>query len=233
MSAPPRPRVAVVHPEPGVGRELASVLSRDGYELALYPSLGRFFDALLRKRPDLAVLGMQLPGMDGHELLRTLRRNPETNRLLLVGLSNRPRTKDEAVSAFSAGADEYFFRPWERDLLTVRVRSLIGRRNQPPPEEVLRCPGVVVHPDSRSCEVARKRVRLTRLEFDLLVLLLRNPARVLTRGHLIDRLWRTDGARGERAVDRHMHALRTKLGASGGLIETVIGVGYVLSGSVK
>jgi DNA-binding response OmpR family regulator len=148
--------------------------------------------------------------------------------MILIGLSDRPRSKDEVTAAFKAGADEYFFTPMDPEMITARLRSLL-RRSPAAAEEALRHGGIVVYPDSRRCLIHDKDIRLTRLEFDLLVEFLRNPQRVLTRGGLIDALWSGQTSRGSRAVDRHIHALRAKLGPCGGALETLVGVGYRLT----
>ena len=172
---------------------------------------------------------MHLPGMAGREIIRALRSNSETAKMVLVGLSDRAQSQDEVTEAFNAGADEYFCKPVDSALLLVRLHSLLRRVPLSPAEVNFRHFGITVYPESRSCRVDGKEVRLTRLEFDLLLEFLRNPQRVLTRGGLIDALWSGNSSRGSRAVDRHIHALRRKLGECGDLLETLVGVGYRLT----
>jgi DNA-binding response OmpR family regulator len=149
--------------------------------------------------------------------------------MILIGLSGLAQTKDEVTAAFNAGADEYFFKPVDSDLLLVRLHSLLRRAPIPAAEVNFSHFGIVVYPESRLCRVNGKEIRLTRLEFDLLLEFLRNPRRVLTRGGLIDALWDGNASRGARAVDRHIHALRGKLGECGGHLETLVGIGYRLT----
>lgn len=226
--------VALVEPERGLARALEPLLKEEGYSVSCYPTLGRFFDAIARKKPAAVLLNMQPRGMEGREILRALRANPGTKETLLIGLSRNARSQDEATAAFTAGADEYFFEPLDLELLIVRLRSLIERRPARPEEEVFRHDGITLCPATYVCTVGAGRIRLTRLEFGLLLLFIRNSQRVLTRGNLIDSLWRGDVAAGGRAVDRHISALRAKLGAEGRRLETVVGVGYrLVSGSSK
>ncbi len=233
------PRIALVEPDGGLASGLAALLKSHGYGVSHYATLGRFFDGIARQKPNAALLNMQLPGMEGKEIIRALRANAATRAMIIIGVSENARVKDEVLAAFSAGADEYFFKPLDADLLVVRLRSLIARKPMRPEEEILRHGDITVSPEARSCTVGRRKIRLTRLEFDLLMQFIRNPLRVLTRGNLIDSLWRGDLTTGGRAVDRHISALRGKLGPSGRLLETVVGVGYrlvgaqVLSGSSK
>lgn len=227
-------RIALVEPDVRLAKGLVGLLKGQGYQVSCYRTLGRFFDAVAKRCPDIALMNMQLPGMDGREILRALRASPDTRSMILVGISGRTHSNDEVVAAFTAGADEYFFKPLDEKLLLVRLRSLTQRRLAPPEEEVLRCSGITLAVDSRVCSVGRRKVRLTKLEFDMLAQFLRNPRRVLTRGNLIDTLWRGDVSAGGRAVDRHMHSLRVKLGPCGRSLETVVGVGYrLLIGSSK
>ncbi|MEK7383301.1 MAG: response regulator transcription factor [Elusimicrobiota bacterium] len=222
-------RIALVETDSRPAQGLMALLKRQGYIVSRYQTLGRFFDAVARRRPEVVLMSMELPGMEGREIFRALRSNPGTRAMVLVGISGRPRSNEEVAAAFTAGADEYFFKPVDEQLLLVRLTSLTRRRMEPPEEEVLRCAGITLSAESRVCSVGRRSLRLTKLEFDLLAQFLRNPHRVLTRGNLINSLWRGDVSAGGRAVDRHMHALRAKLGSRGRLLETVVGVGYRLS----
>ena len=204
-------------------------MTSGNYRLSLYASLGKFFDALQRQPPDVLLMDMHLPGMDGREILRAIRANAKTKRMILIGLSDRPRSNDEATAAFKAGADEYFFKPLESELIGARLQSLLRATPTPASEACLRHSGIAVFPESRGCHLDGREIRLTRLEFDILLEFIRNPNRVLTRNGLIDALWSGDSSRGARAVDRHVSALRGKLGVFGQLLETLVGVGYRLA----
>ncbi|MDO8757270.1 MAG: response regulator transcription factor [Elusimicrobiota bacterium] len=229
-----RSRIALVEPDLSLARSLAALLEEEGYGVTCFPTLGRFFDAIAKQRPNAVLLNMQLQGMEGREILRALRANPGTKVTVLIGLSENEHCKDEAVAAFTAGADEYFFKPLDTQLLIVRLRSLITRAPARPEEEMFQVAGITVCPATHTCTVNGDKVLLTKLEFGLLLQFIRNPQRVLTRGNLIDALWRGDPDTGGRAVDRHISALRAKLGADGRLLETVVGVGYrLVSGSSK
>jgi DNA-binding response OmpR family regulator len=221
--------VALVEADREWGREIEKALAGAGYKVAFHPSLGKFMDALTSRRPEVLLMDMHLPGMEGREIFRALRSNPETAKMILVGLSGQPKSKDEVTAAFKAGADEYFFKPLDGALLLVRLRSLLRRAPLPAAEVNLSHSGITVYPESRLCRVNGKEIRLTRLEFDLLLEFVRNPQRVLTRGGLIDALWSGHSSRGSRAVDRHIHALRGKLGGCGEMLETLVGVGYRLT----
>lgn len=224
------PDVALVEADGAWAKDIEAALTKAGCRVTVYRSLGSFLDALTARRPEVVIMDMHLPGMEGREIMRALRSNPETAKLILIGLSGRERTKDEVTAAFKAGADEYFFKPLDNALLLVRLRSLLRRApGEPKAAAQLTHGGIFVCPESRQCKADGKDVRLTRLEFDLLLEFLHNPQRVLTRGGLIDALWSGEASRGSRAVDRHIHALRGKLGACGEMLETLVGVGYRLT----
>ena len=222
------PRVALVEADRDWARAIEKSLTAAGYQVSLHQSLGKFLDGLTRRRPDVLLLDMHLPGMAAREILRALRSNPETAKMILIGLSGRAQSKDDVTAAFKAGADEYFFKPLDGALLLVRLQSLLRRAPLPAEEVCFRHSGIALHPESRLCRVHGKEVRLTRLEFDLLLEFLRNPQRVLTRGGLIEALWSGNSSRGSRAVDRQICALRLKLGDCGELLETLVGIGYRL-----
>lgn len=226
-------RAALVVSDRDWSRTLEKSLAAAGLRADVYASVGKFLDSLPGRRPDVLLMDMHLPGVAGREIFRALRSDPETARMILIGLSDRPREKDEVTAAFDAGADEYFFKPVDEPFLLARLQSLMRRAAAPPEEPRYRHFGLDVRPDTRQCLVDGREVRLTRLEFDLLVEFLRNPKRVLTRGGLIGALWSDQSSSGSRAVDRHISALRAKLGSCGALLETLVGVGYRLTSAPR
>ncbi|MBI3564292.1 MAG: response regulator transcription factor [Elusimicrobia bacterium] len=221
-------RLALVEPSAAAARSLEPALKRGGWRVDRYRSLRPFLEAFARRRPDAALVDLSVPGMSGRELIRALRTDPKNKTLILVALSER-HSPAEAVEAFAAGADEYFSLPVDPDFLTVRLTSLLRRVPQPEEDRSVRHGPIALHPDSRQCRVAEKAVRLSRLEFDLLLQFVRNPNRVFTRGWLIDQLFHGDRRRGVRAVDRHICALRGKLGECGERLQTLVGIGYCFS----
>lgn len=222
------PRLALVEPGAAAARAFELPLKREGWRVDRYRALEPFLSAFEKRRPDAALIDLSVPGMAGREVIRALRADPENRALILIALSLR-HSAQEAVEAFNAGADEYFAMPVDPKLLVVRLGALLRRLPAPPEEQRYRHGPIEVHPDSRSCLVAEKPVHLSRLEFDLLFQFVRNPNRVFTRGWLIDNLFHGDRRRGSRAVDRHICALRGKLGACGERLQTLVGIGYRLS----
>lgn len=211
---------------------LKRVLTEAGYRARLHADLRGFLRVFEKPRPAALLLDLRVRGMSGRELIRALRDDARNKKLVVVALTER-RDAAEAAAVIAAGADEYFERPVAADLLVARLGSLLRRVAAPVEEEVWKHGRLVLRPAQRSCRVADAAVRLSRLEFDILLLLVKNPDRVFTRGRLIDALWKGDRTRGERAVDRHVSALRAKLGAGGRKLETLVGVGYCLRSSGK
>lgn len=225
-------RIAVVEDDHEVGELIKTLLEANGYDVELYPTPGRFFDSLLGAKPDLAFVDMRLPGMDGREIIRVLRGNPETKKILLVGMSAAERSSSDAVTGFNAGADEYFVKPIDGELLLVRVGALLrrdknGRVSEPEPERIV-IEDLMIFPERREVCVGGKPVKMTRLEYELLLYFIRQRNRVLTRSALLEAVWEGDPTMSTRTVDKHVETLRRKLGAFGGCIETVIRVGYIL-----
>lgn len=219
--------VDVLETSPASAASLQRVLSAAGFTTRVHDGLRAYLRALESSRPSALLLDLAVKGMAGRELIRALRSEPRHRRLVIVAVTGR-RRPGEAEKVFAAGADEYLVRPVDPELLRVRLASLLRRVPPPADEERWRCGPITLAPAARSCRVAQAPVRLSRLEYDILLLFVKNPGRVFTRGYLIDVLWKGDQARGSRAVDRQVSALRAKLGAGGRLLETLVGVGYCL-----
>lgn len=204
------------------------MLSRAGHRVSLYPTPGRFFDALARAAPQAIFVDMTLPGMHGREVIRVLRADPRTRQILILAMSGQEKLSPDIVSGFQSGADEYLVKPVDGELLLARLHSLAARGPRRESEEAVSLGGLTVRPPERQCLVRGREVRLTRLEFDLILHLLEHAGRVLTRGALFQAVWRADPSASTRTVDKHVESLRRKLGDWGARIETVIGAGYVL-----
>ena len=219
--------VAVLDSDPASREALAGLLKSRGYEVRTYQTAGRFFDALLEGAPRAAFISTTLRGMDGREVIRVLRSNPETRAMALVAFCDGRRRREEVISGFEAGADEFLEGRFDADLLEARLVSLLRARPQAPAADVMELAGVRMDMDARVCTAAGKAVKLTRLEFDLLGHLMRHRGRVLTRGALLGSVW-GEGASGTRTVDKHVEAVRRKVPPLAKRLETVVNVGYLL-----
>jgi DNA-binding response OmpR family regulator len=213
---------------------LSAALRNAGYAPVSYGSAGRLLDAVLKKPPSLLIIDVNLPGMDGREIPRILRRNPATQRLPVILVSGTTSTSDEITKAFQNGADEYLVKPFGLDLFLLRVSSLLQRAEggaSADPEEILKAGPLAMFTKERAVSVSGRPVRMTRLEFDLLEYFLRNRGRVITRALLLEEVWKMPIDTTSRTVDKYVQYLRAKLRRSGydGSIETVVNIGYMFA----
>jgi len=223
-------KIAVIDDDPESCELVRFLLKAQGHEVSSFGTAGKFFDALIKMRYALVVLDMRLPGMDGREIIRVLRANPETRGMLIVGMSAADIRSEDAVAALNLGADEYLTKPVDADFLVARVASLLRRSSDGASTEPERISvgQLLVIPDRHEASVSGKKVPLSSLEFQLLTYFLRNPNRVLTRQLILDQVWGVKTPLETRTVDKHVESLRRKLGKFGERIETVIKVGYSL-----
>ncbi|MBI5597403.1 MAG: response regulator transcription factor [Elusimicrobia bacterium] len=219
--------VAVLDSTPSSRDLLAGLLASRGWKVQVYQTAGRFFDALLESVPRAAFISTTLRGMDGREVIRVLRSNPETRGMALLAYADGGGRRDEVISGFEAGADEYLETPFDAELIAARLESLLRTRLAAIPADVMELGTVRMDMDSRVCTVSGKAVKLTRLEFDLLGHLMRHRGRVLTRGALLSTVWGAAGS-GTRTVDKHVEAVRRKVPPLSKSLETVVNVGYLL-----
>lgn len=190
-----------------------------------------FRELCSKKLPDVIVLDVMLPGMDGVEILRRVRRTPGLSRVPVM-MATAKNAELDIVSALDAGADEYITKPYGMMELVSRVRALlrrVGDWSTPADNESALVVGpisVVLSSRLASCE--GKELELTMREFDLLAYLMQNAGEVFSRDALLKNVWGWDFSGGSRTVDMHVLTLRQKLGNHADMIETVRGVGYRL-----
>jgi len=179
--------------------------------------------------PDLILLDLMLPGMDGLEVCRRLRQEPATREVPVIMLTAKGEESD-IVAGLELGADDYIPKPFSPRVLIARVRTVLRRRKQEaaPADDsgVIRIRELTIHPGRNEVLVDGEEVELTFTEFRVLHLLAARPGWVFTRGQIVDAVRGESYAVTERAVDVQIVGLRRKLGASGKYIETVRGVGY-------
>jgi two-component system, OmpR family, response regulator ResD len=217
--------VLVVDDEPIVREVVCSYLTRDGYR-TLEAADGTTAKALLlRHRPDLAILDVMLPGIDGLELCRIAR---DQLNIAVIMLSARGEESDRIVG-LELGADDYLVKPFSPRELVARVHSVLRRTNVPTRSDPLVFDELAIDPSSRDVTRAGEPVRLTAREFDLLVFLARHPRQVFSRDQLMDGVWGYQAAQDTGTVTVHMRRLREKLEPDPSQprwLETVWGVGY-------
>jgi DNA-binding response OmpR family regulator len=218
--------ILIVDDEPHIV-ELASLyLENDGYNVMSAGDGPAALQSIAEHRPDLIVLDIMLPKIDGWEVCRRLRH--KGNDVPIIMLTARGEDVDRIVG-LELGADDYMVKPFNPRELVARVKAVLRRAEGPAPAgEVLRVAQLEIAADRREVRIAGADVRLRTKEFDLLFALAERPGFVFSRDQLLDRVWNYDYAGGTRTVDVHIARLRDKLGGSGVRIETVWNVGYKL-----
>ncbi|HEV3404507.1 MAG TPA: response regulator transcription factor [Gaiellaceae bacterium] len=214
--------VLVVDDDGPIRRMLERTLAAEGYGVSSAGDGGAALAAIERATPDLLVLDVGLPGLDGLAVCRRLRRKGLGLPILL--LTARDAVPDR-VAGLDAGADDYLVKPFASEELLARVRALLRRGVGP--EEVLAFDDLVFDVRARVARRGSAEVQLSAREAELLELLLRNPRRVVSRQFALERVWGSSGAASQNVVDRYISYLRRKLGEPQ-LIRTVRGAGFVL-----
>ena len=197
----------------------SSGLAAEGFAEA-----GEFWDAVRQAKPELVLLDIMLPGQDGVSILKELRENAATADLPVLMLTAKGSVYDKVVG-LDSGADDYLAKPFEMVELISRVKALL-RRSQGKQSTMLRIGSITIDDARHTVLVDGKSVTLTLKEYDLLLFLAQNCGFAFSREQLLSRIWGYDYGGGTRTVDVHVQTLRQKLGAAGGQIETVRGVGY-------
>ena len=224
-------QVLIVEDQPDIAGLIKHALERTGHIHAEIAGTGAAaLKAVIEEAPDLILLDLNLPFVDGIEVFRILRNRPATARIPVVMLTARTSETDR-VSGLELGAEDYVTKPFSVRELVARVRAALRRGQAPAPDQAVVYRGryLLVDFDAVSIEVDGKRVRLTRREFELLKFLVENRNRVLSRDRLLERVWGYDREIETRSIDVHVGRLRGKLGAAGKQIETIIGLGYRFS----
>ena len=225
-SAPPA-HVLVVDDDEGISAALRRALEYEGLKVSLAHDGYTALDEIRRTAPDLVVLDVMLPGLDGVSVCQRLR--AERAGTLVLMLTARDAMADR-VKGLDAGADDYLVKPFAYEELLARVRALLRRRLVPADDGRLAFMDLELDPSAREVRRGDRLVDLTAQEFDLLRHFLGHPRQVLSRTQLLDAVWGLPAATASNVVDVYVGYLRTKLEASGEprLLHTVRGVGYVL-----
>jgi DNA-binding response OmpR family regulator len=221
-------RILLVEDDADIALSLRNKLEREGgYEVEVVADGPSGLARASEEPPELVVLDVNLPGMDGFEVCRRLRKAPATSAVPVIMLTARIG-EDDRVRGLDLGADDYITKPFSPKEALARVRAVLRRTERPAPEgETLTDAPLHLDLPQRRVLVDAREVALTRKEFDLLVELVRQRGRVLTRERLLETVWGYDFPGETRTVDVHVRRLRQKLGEPvDARLETVVGVGY-------
>ena len=226
-------KILVVDDEETMVRSLSTLLAEDGYEVAVATNGGQALEAARAERPDLILLDVMLPGIDGMEVCRQIR---TWSAVPIIMLTAKTGEVDKVVG-LEVGADDYVTKPFSPRELVARIKANLRRAQmqaQQAQEERLSAGDVVMDVGTRRVTVRDREVSLSPKEFDLLRVLLSHPGRVLGRDFLLNQIWGEDFFGDTRTLDVHVRWLREKIEQDPSkpeYIQTVHGVGYRFSGS--
>lgn len=218
------PKILVIDDEPSIINLVTAYLKPEGYEVYTASDGPSGLKSARAFHPDLIVLDLMLPAMDGLEILSRLRRESNVYVILLTAKTE----ETDKIVGLSVGADDYVTKPFSPRELVARIKAALRRLQNTPaagPSGILSFQRVRIDPAARIVTLNDQPVELTTLEFDLLTALAENRGRVLTREQLLEKVWGGDYYGETRVVDVHLGHVRQKLGDDG-LIVTVRGVGY-------
>ena len=220
--------ILVVDDEEAIAEAVRARLQSEGFQVAVAGDGPEAIALCEQIRPDLVVLDLMLPGMDGLEVCRQIQRDRWVPVLMLTA-----RTEEaDKVAGFAVGADDYLTKPFSLRELVVRVRAILRRMERIgalPADEPIDRAGLAIDQARRTVAVDGTGIQLTPLEFEILLTLARTPGVVFTREQLMDKVWGYRDYAGGRVVDSHVARIRRKLGEDGAeprFIRTVHGVGY-------
>lgn len=218
--------IAVVDDEPDI-RELVTLhLKKNGFRSKEYEDGTAFLKALGNVRPDLILLDIMLPDMDGFEVCKTLKRNERYAMIPVIMLTARQAETDK-VLGLELGADDYLTKPFSPAELVARIRAVLRRVAPRPEGAVIRVDDILeIDPGKHEVHVYKKKVDLTLTEFRILEKLASRRGWVFSREQLIEHLWGEDKAVMDRTIDVHIKNLRDKIGPAAKLLVNVRGVGY-------
>lgn len=218
--------ILIVEDEPSLVEVLSYNLEKEGFNVLTATDGKAGLDKALAIVPDLVVLDLMLPGIDGLQICAQLRNDPRTRNMRILMLTARSEETDEVVG-FNMGADDYVTKPFKVRPLIHRVKALLRRFDKAvEASDTISLHGVEIDKTHHATRVDGVEIELTLTEFRLLWALLRKPGRTFSRLELLDGSRGIDANALERTIDVHVRALRRKMGGHGDLIETVRGVGY-------
>ncbi|MFV2000851.1 MAG: response regulator [Acidimicrobiia bacterium] len=221
-----RGRIIVAEDDPRQVRIVKAYLEREGHSVVVVEDGLRAVEEVRRRTPDLLVLDVMMPNLDGHDVLRIVRAESDVPILMLTARS----TEDDQVIGFDLGADDYVTKPYRPRELMARIRALLRRRlGEDDTSGIVLIGALTIDRDRRTVDLDGRDIELTASEFDILTTLAMSPGKVFTRFELLERTVGFEHDSLERTIDVHVRNIRRKLGddaRNSTYITTVVGVGY-------
>ncbi len=220
-------KILFVEDELSLQKSIAYILKKEGFDVITAANGEDAVKLAYKENPDLILLDIMLPGIDGFEVCEILKKNPSTTNIYIIMLTGR-RMVEDVIKGLGMYADDYITKPSEPAVLIARIRAILRRKTKTPDDSgrLLRFKDLAIDTEGREVTVNGIPVDLTKTEFDLLHLLARNPNIALSRAKVLDHIRKDDYELTERIVDYQVSCLRKKLDSAGKFIETVRGIGY-------
>jgi len=219
-----KPKVLIADDEPDILEFLGYNLEKEGFIVIRAENGSQALQKAKSERPDLILLDIMMPDMDGVEVCRELRDKPEYQNTIIVFLTARSEDYSQ-IAGFDAGADDYVTKPIRPRVLTARINSLLKRMQvKEEKKEYIKVGDVILDREQHSVKVKENNFTLPKKEFDILFLLMSKPGKVYTREEIYRNVWGYDVYVGDRTIDVHVRKIREKIGNE--CISTVKGIGY-------
>ena len=218
-------KILTVEDDPDIGELLRFNLEKAGYQVILADHGEKALELAKRQYPDLILLDLLLPVMNGLEVCRQVKMDPMLQHVPIIMVTAKGEEVDRVVG-LELGADDYVVKPFSVREVMLRVQKLLERQDKAPAGSYLKAEGLSVDLAAHTAAVDGRLMELTATEFKLLSYLMHNRGRVQTRDVLLDRVWGYTFEGYSRTIDTHIRRIRKKLGSRQNLIETVRGVGY-------
>ena len=204
-------------------------LTQTGFEAKGFADGISMLEALKTEKPDLIVLDIMMPGMDGVEVLKEVRSRADTRKIPII-MATAKGTEMDKIQSLDTGADDYLVKPFGVMEMVSRIKAILRRCAPDEVSDVITVGEITLNDKEHTVSVSGEKVALTFKEFEILKMFMSNPGAVFSREKLLSTVWGVDYLGESRTVDMHIKTLRHKLGESGKYIETVIGVGYRMEG---
>lgn len=217
--------IYIVEDDKNIREIEAYALKNSGYLVEEFECAKAFWNKVGKRKPDLVLLDIMLPDSDGVDVLKTLRRIPETKKIPVVMVTAKASEIDK-VKGLDSGADDYITKPFGIMELISRIKAILRRIYSMEDEKYMRLHEIFLDGEKRTVSVGDMSCELTYKEFELLKLFMQNAGIVMTREGIMERVWGVDFEGESRTLDMHIKTLRQKLGEAGKYIKTVRNVGY-------
>ena len=216
-------KILIVDDEPDILEFMQYNLEKEGFEVFLAASGKEAIEVAKKQLPDLIILDVMMPGMDGIEICRELRNDSRLGDTIIAFLTARNEDYSQ-IAGFESGADDYIAKPIKPRVLISRIKALLKRSGQPVADPVTEIGGLIIDRNTYTLTCNGKELTLPKKEFELLAFLASKPGKVFTRDEILNRVWGNDVVVGDRTIDVHIRRLREKVGDK--TIRTIKGVGY-------